>query len=114
MALSLQWFSQHDIWDGLRARRLKAGSPLGRIIDEALDMTQQASYCLWIGYLFRFDNIVLQYICILPNMVFYTMEMKFILLKNLKITLGEMGPVEIELTATILLLLGWYFGSEGL
>ena len=39
MALSLQWFSQNDIMDGLRARRQKSGSPLGRIIDEALDMT---------------------------------------------------------------------------
>lgn len=40
MALSLQWFSQHDIMDGVRARRQKSGSPLGRIIDEALDLTQ--------------------------------------------------------------------------
>jgi phosphatidylglycerophosphate synthase len=39
MALSVQWFSQNDIMDGLRARRQKSGSPLGRIIDEALDMT---------------------------------------------------------------------------
>ena len=31
------WFSQFDIMDGLRARRQKSGSPLGRIIDEALD-----------------------------------------------------------------------------
>jgi phosphatidylglycerophosphate synthase len=39
-ALAVQWFSQFDIMDGLRARRQKSGSPLGRIIDEALDMTQ--------------------------------------------------------------------------
>jgi phosphatidylglycerophosphate synthase len=39
-ALALQWFSLFDIMDGVRARRLKSGSPLGRIIDEALDMTQ--------------------------------------------------------------------------
>lgn len=77
-------------------------------------MTQQASYCLWLGYLFRFDNIVLEFMCIFPNMVFYSQEMKFILLKNLKLALGEVGPVEIELCATLLLLLGWYFGSEGL
>jgi len=38
MALSLQWFSQHDLMDGLRARRQKSGSPLGRVIDEALDL----------------------------------------------------------------------------
>ena len=37
MALALQWFSLFDVMDGMRARRLKCGSPLGRIIDEALD-----------------------------------------------------------------------------
>lgn len=34
--LSLQWFSMFDIMDGMRARRLKCGSPLGRIIDEGI------------------------------------------------------------------------------
>jgi len=38
MAMSLQWFSQHDLMDGLRARRQKSGSPLGRVVDEALDL----------------------------------------------------------------------------
>ena len=33
-AFAIQWFSIHDILDGMRARRLKAGSPLGRVIDE--------------------------------------------------------------------------------
>ncbi len=37
-ALAVQWFSQFDIMDGVRARRQKSGSPLGRIVDEALDM----------------------------------------------------------------------------
>lgn len=75
-------------------------------------MTQQAAYALWVGYLFRFDNIVLEQVCILPNIVFYSMEMKFIMMKHLKITVGEIGPVEIELIATSLLMLGWYLGSE--
>jgi len=34
--IALQWFSQFDIMDGMRARRLKCGSPLGRIIDEGI------------------------------------------------------------------------------
>ena len=33
----LEWFSLYDIMDGCRARRLKCGSPLGRIIDEGGD-----------------------------------------------------------------------------
>lgn len=51
LAFCLQWFSQFDIMDGVRARRQKSGSPLGRIIDEALDMTQQACYSMWVLYL---------------------------------------------------------------
>jgi len=37
VAAAFQWFSLFDVMDGMRARRLKCGSPLGRIIDEALD-----------------------------------------------------------------------------
>lgn len=33
-AFCLQWFSLFDILDGMRARRLKCGSPLGRLVDE--------------------------------------------------------------------------------
>lgn len=37
MAIVLQWFSLNDCMDGMRARRAKCGSPLGRIIDEGID-----------------------------------------------------------------------------
>lgn len=98
--------------DGIRARRQKSGSPLGRIIDEALDLTQNSCYCLWIGYLFRSDNLLLEMMFIMPNVVFYTMEMKFILCKNLKMTVGEeIGPVEVELLISMILLSGYWFGS---
>lgn len=40
MAIALNWFTHSDLMDGLRARRQKSGSPLGRVIDEALDMMQ--------------------------------------------------------------------------
>ncbi len=33
----LQWFSLNDCMDGMRAKRLKCGSPLGRVVDEAID-----------------------------------------------------------------------------
>jgi len=100
--------------DGLRARRQKSGSPLGRIIDEALDMTQQACYSLWLGYIFRFESRLFEFILIMCNIVFYSMEMKFLMLKNLKLVIGEIGPVEIELTLTLGYLVAWYFGSQGL
>lgn len=41
-AASLQWFSFFDNADGVRARRLKCGSPVGRIIDEALDFVNMS------------------------------------------------------------------------
>ena len=41
-AFSLQWFSWFDMADGTRARRLKCGSPVGRIVDEALDIINQS------------------------------------------------------------------------
>ena len=37
IAIATQWFSLNDCMDGMRARRTKTGSPLGRIIDEAID-----------------------------------------------------------------------------
>ena len=36
-AVVLQWFSLNDCIDGMRAKRLKCGSPLGRVVDEAND-----------------------------------------------------------------------------
>jgi phosphatidylglycerophosphate synthase len=114
MATALQWFSQFDIMDGLRARRLRTGGPLGRIIDEALDMIQQGCYCLWLGYLFRFDNLAFEFIFVMANIVFWTMEMKFILCKDLVLNVGEIGPVEYELALSIMIFLGGFFGNDGL
>jgi len=36
-AVCVQWFCWFDIMDGQRARRLKCGTPIGRIIDESGD-----------------------------------------------------------------------------
>jgi len=46
------------------------------------------------------------------NVVFYSMEMKFILCQNLVLNLGEIGPVEVELGVSIVLALGYVFGSS--
>ena len=48
--LLLQWFSLVDIMDGNRARRLKVGSPLGRIIDEGGDTITMANYSVLLAY----------------------------------------------------------------
>jgi len=115
MALSLQWFSQHDLMDGLRARRQKSGSPLGRVIDEALDMIQQTCYMMWFGYLMRFDNFFLEQILLMVNVVFHTMEMKYIMCKNLNLVVGEIGPVEMELIlSTLYFVVGGCLGAGSL
>ena len=115
MALSLQWFSQHDLMDGLRARRQKSGSPLGRVIDEALEMIQQTCYMMWFGYLMRFDNFFLEQILLMVNVVFHTMEMKYIMCKNLNLVVGEIGPVEMELIlSTLYFVVGGCLGAGSL
>jgi hypothetical protein len=48
------------------------------------------------------------------NVVFYSMEMKFILCKNLTLIIGEIGPVEIELILSSVLVLGSVFGADSL
>lgn len=65
--------------DGVRARRQRSGSPVGRIVDEALDTVQQAIYSIWIAYVFRFDNALFEVIFLMVNLIFYSMEMKFII-----------------------------------
>ena len=46
----------------------------------------------------------------MTNVVFYSMELKFILCKNLVLAVGEIGPVEVEL---ILSLLYFFVGGFG-
>lgn len=113
MAISLQFFSWHDLMDGLRARRQKSGSPLGRVIDEALDMVQQTCYSMWIGYLFRFENFFFEMLLVMTNIVFHSMEMKYILCRNLSLQVGEIGPVEMELILALLTFgIGGCLGAE--
>jgi len=51
---------------------------------------------------------------LMVNIVFYSMEMKFLMLKNLKLVIGEIGPVEIELLLALGFFSAYYYGSEGL
>jgi hypothetical protein len=40
------------------------------------------------------------------------MEIKFCIVRNLKLTIGEIGPVEIELGTAILFFFGGYLGVD--
>lgn len=43
---------------------------------------------------------------IMTNLVFFTMEMKYILVKNISFQVGEFGAYETELVITIFILVG--------
>ena len=64
--------------------------------------------------MFRFDNLLFELVFVMINVVFYSMEMKFILCKNLTLIIGEIGPVEIELILSSVLVLGSVFGADSL
>ena len=53
--IAFQWFSLSDCMDGMRARRTKCGSPLGRIIDEAIDQVVYSCVGCFIGYFLRIE-----------------------------------------------------------
>lgn len=64
------------------------------------------------AYMLKVDSLAFEVLYVMPNVIFYTMEMKHILCKNLTMNIGEIGPVEIELIFTSLILTGWWFGNE--
>ena len=52
-ALATYWFSWADILDGMRARKYKCGTPVGRLIDEAGDPVQYSLFCMMFGYVMK-------------------------------------------------------------
>lgn len=99
--------------DGMRARRLKCGSPLGRIIDEALDQVSYACAGSAIGYMLQLDSPVWMLGISLINIPFYSMEIRHTVCRHFKMIIGEVGPVEMELVFTLIFgLSGGYFGIE--
>ena len=110
----VQWFSLNDCMDGMRARRLKCGSPLGRIIDEALDQVAYSCAALTACYMLRVGDSPIYLLCLsLINVPFYSMELKFCISRNLKIIIGEIGPVEIEIIFSFLFFMtGAYTGLD--
>ena len=112
--LCLEWFSQVDIMDGLRARRMKVGSPLGRFVDEAGDCMVMSSYSVMLAYLFCLDNIYLECCLLFCNLAFYGEEIRFKVTNNLVMLVGEISSVEIELMLSTFLVLFGIFGNAGL
>ena len=81
--LSLLWFTLVDIMDGNRARRLKCGSPLGRLIDEGGDCITMSNYCALFAYACQFQHPLFEVIIFSLNFIFFMMELKFTITKKL-------------------------------
>lgn len=90
----LYWFSLFDVMDGMRARRLKAGSPLGRLIDEGLDLLAYSNFSLAILFMLRVDPGYVMLLIGLVNAPFYCMEVKHLVCRTLIMIMGEIGSVE--------------------
>ena len=112
--LLVQWFSQLDIMDGLRARRMKVGSPLGRIIDEAGDCIVMSNYSILIAYMMCFDNKWWELIAFYMNLAFYGEEIRYKITSQLVLAVGQLSAVEIEIIVASSLFFGGYYGSESL
>ena len=78
MAFAIQWFSWFDCMDGLRARRLKCGTPIGRLIDEAGDPFQYTWVATMLAYVFKFNPGIASLAFTIINFPIYTMEIKYI------------------------------------
>lgn len=112
--ISLQWFSLLDIMDGIRARRLKNGSPLGRLVDECGDTITQANYCVLLAYAFQVQNPMYELVYFAMNSVFFAMEMRYVITGELVMAVGEFSSVEIELFLSLTAIYMGIYGNEGL
>ncbi|MFO0116743.1 MAG: CDP-alcohol phosphatidyltransferase family protein [bacterium] len=98
--------------DGARARRQKAGSPFGRLLDEANDMIQMTMYQVALAYLLRVNNPILEILFICLNVIFFMQEAKYLLCKELILNVGEIGSIEIEHLFSAMFILASYYGSS--
>jgi len=112
--LAIYWFSIWDIMDGNRARRLKCGSPLGRLVDEAGDTITQSNYSVLLAYAFQLNNPYFEIVIFALNSVFYAMEIKYNITGELVMAVGEFSSVEFELLFSILSISYGVFGNAGM
>lgn len=111
-ALAFLWFSAFDNMDGLRARRLKNGSPLGRVIDEGLDPIAYLHAINLLTWTLRLEPTYLVIFMSLVNAVNHTMEIRFVVTKNLVLNVGELGPNEIEYLFSAIIFFGGLYPND--
>jgi phosphatidylglycerophosphate synthase len=95
-AAAFYFFSICDIIDGVRARRLKCGSPLGRIIDEGLDLIAYLGISNMGLWMIRPGPNYMVLLIGLVNLPFYCSELRHFVMNKLMMIVDELGPVEIE------------------
>ena len=98
----------------MRARRLKCGSPLGRVIDEGGDLIAYVCLGVIIGYALKPSRELFLFTMGFENAIFYSMELKFIICNELKFKMGEFGPVEGEFLYFSAITLAGIAGAETL
>lgn len=113
VGIVFQWFSLNDCIDGMRAKRLKCGSPLGRVVDEAIDQLVYACLGAFLGYLLRIEPNLWIFSIGLVNLPFYAMEIRHHHCKDMMMIVGDIGPVEVELIYSLIFIAtGTYFGGN--
>lgn len=110
--LAMFWFTNIDMMDGNRARRLKAGSPLGRFVDECGDTITITNYNFLVAYALGVNNMWSEWAFVMMNFAFYMQETRSIIEGGLVQTLGELGPVEVEFFFSFLLIFFSFYGNE--
>lgn len=120
-AAATLWFSWFDIMDGMRARRLKCGSPIGRIVDEASDPYQYTLVSFIQAYILKIPPGWLCLVFVMPNLAQYCMEVRYVTTGSLIISSTsaqdgdfDIGPVEVELIFAIVFILAGIFGTAGI
>lgn len=83
---------------------MKCGSPLGRIIDEAIDQLAYTCIGCIIGYMLRIEPGIGLFSIGLVNVPFFAMEIRHCFCKDIVMIVGEIGPVEVELIYSLIFL----------
>lgn len=68
-------------------------------------------YSVALGYMLRYDNCIMELMLLSLNIIFFGMEMKYILCKELILNIAEVGSIEIESFFAIMFILGGVYGS---
>lgn len=96
--------------DGQRARRMKCGSPLGRIIDEAGDTIVMSNYSTLIAYMLCFDNKYWELAFFFMNLTFFGEEVRYKICNQLCMLVGQISSVEVEIMLAVCFMFGGIYG----